>query len=173
MLRSYSYLRITRRYMTGIGWNESEVLVDRKSKFQARCHAIKNQSEVDKLLEALVEENKTVQKATHKHMYAWRTADIIAPEHNKKGNKKRKKGSLTASDELTGPAMLKNIQQGSNDCGEAGAGQRLLTLLERSHIANVLVVVTRWYGGTALGPARFRHISTTAVESLKKGKFLP
>ncbi|CDO95598.1 unnamed protein product [Kluyveromyces dobzhanskii CBS 2104] len=159
--------------MSGVQWNESQILTDRKSRFQARSCAIFNQNEVIGLLEKLVEENKSVQKAGHRHMYAWVTADVTNAAFDKKTNAKKKKGSPKASEGPSGPIVLKNVQQGSNDCGEAGAGQRLLTLLERSHVANVLVVVTRWYGGTALGPARFRHISTTAVESLKKGGFLP
>lgn len=151
-------------YDTTKSWNESEVLVDRKSKFQARCCALKKQDDIPLLLQQLVEGNKMVSKASHKHMFAWRTGEVVGEESSKeKGKKKGKKH---------GGIVLSNVQQGSNDCGEAGAGQRLLTLLERSSLVNVLVIVTRWYGGTALGPARFRHISTTAVESLKKGRFL-
>lgn len=105
-----------------------------------------------------------VSKASHKHMFAWRTGEVVGEESFKEKSKKKGKKH--------GGIVLSNVQQGSNDCGEAGAGQRLLTLLERSSLVNVLVIVTRWYGGTALGPARFRHISTTAVESLKKGRFL-
>lgn len=165
MVRPANIVHVVRRSMSGVQWNESEILMDKKSKFQGRCYAIKHQSEVDKLLEELVNDNKSIQKATHKHMYAWRTADLKISGVN--GKIKNKKNSSTNNPVLT------NIQQGSNDCGESGAGQRLLTLLERSHICNILVVVTRWYGGTALGPARFRHISSVAVESLKKGNFLP
>jgi putative IMPACT (imprinted ancient) family translation regulator len=62
--------------------------------------------------------------------------------------------------------------QGMDDCGESGAGMRLMGLLERSGLMNVLVVVTRWYGGTPLGSARFRHISGVAVEALRRGGIL-
>lgn len=147
-------------------WNESEVLVDRKSKFQARSCAIKSQVEVSGLLQALLQD-KRISKASHPHMYAWRTGEVKSQQVKEtKGSKKGKKASI-------GTVEVSNIQQGSSDGGESGAGQRLLTLLEQANVVNVLVVVTRWYGGTPLGSARFRHISSTAVESLKKGGFLP
>lgn len=146
-----------------MSWNESDILVDKKSKFQGRCCSISTQEEIPRLLEKLVDENKNIQKATHQHMYAWRTSEVEGHDPSSiKGKRKASKNRV----------VLKNIQQGSSDCGEAGAGQRLLTLLERSNLTNIIVIVTRWYGGTALGPARFRHISSTAVESLRKGEFL-
>lgn len=132
-----------------INWNESEVLIDRKSKFQGRATIIKPGQDINKLLEDLVANDKSLQKASHKTMHAWRT-----------GTEDVKLGKINPTN------------QGMSDCGESGAGVRIMTLLERSHLINVLVVVTRWYGGTALGPARFRHITTVAVESLRNGGFL-
>ncbi|CCE61406.1 hypothetical protein TPHA_0A03290 [Tetrapisispora phaffii CBS 4417] len=160
-----------------INWNESEILVDRKSKFQARCCPIKNQNEIEPILSNLLALNKSVAKASHPYMYAWRTADIVTQNDSKnsnsnnKSNKSNKSNSKKTKD-LILPTTYKNVQQGCTDGGESGAGQRLLTLLERSNVINAFVIVTRWYGGTPLGSARFRHISTTAVESLKKAKFL-
>lgn len=147
-------------------WNESEILIDRKSKFQARCCAIKSQTDVPGLLQDLLQ-NKRIEKASHPHMYAWRTGEVKS--ELPKGAKGTKKGKKTGTEKIE----LVNVQQGSSDGGESGAGQRLLTLLEQANVINVLVVVTRWYGGTPLGSARFRHISSTAVESLKKGGFIP
>lgn len=37
---------------------------------------------------------------------------------------------------------------------------------------NVVVVVTRWFGGTHLGPDRFKHINVAAREAVIKGKFV-
>lgn len=146
-------------------WNESEVLVDRKSKFQARSCAIKNQADIPSLLQVLLQD-KRIARASHPHMYAWRTGEVKSrPAKDIKGSKTNKRAD-------SGVAELSNVQQGSSDGGESGAGQRLLTLLEQANVVNVLVVVTRWYGGTPLGSARFRHISSTAVESLKRGGFL-
>lgn len=172
--------------------NESEILVDRKSKFQARCCSLTDQNSITSLLHSLLDNNKLIAKASHKYIYAWRigvlkknNATIINSSNNSNNNKLSKKKNKTKPNDNTNnngsnkkngvrldSTNYTNIQQGCFDCGEAGAGQRLLTLLERSNAINVLVIVTRWYGGTPLGPARFRHICSTAAESLKKGKFI-
>ena len=55
---------------------------------------------------------------------------------------------------------------GFTDCGESGAGRRLLSLLESRKDENTLIAVTRWYGGSHLGPSRFRAISSVAKELL-------
>eukprot|EP00013_Stygamoeba_regulata_P008127 CAMPEP_0177684774 /NCGR_PEP_ID=MMETSP0447-20121125/32613_1 /TAXON_ID=0 /ORGANISM="Stygamoeba regulata, Strain BSH-02190019" /LENGTH=155 /DNA_ID=CAMNT_0019194649 /DNA_START=238 /DNA_END=705 /DNA_ORIENTATION=- len=49
-----------------------------------------------------------------------------------------------------------------DDDGESGAGDKLLDLLRRMGVENAAVVVTRWYGGTQLGPDRFRDINHSA-----------
>lgn len=73
----------------------------------------------------------------------------------------------------THPAMfawrLADGQSGFDDCGEAGAGRRLLQLLERKDSTNTLVAITRWYGGKHLGPSRFRAIANCAKEVLDDG----
>lgn len=47
-----------------------------------------------------------------------------------------------------------------NDDGEAGAGAVILRMLEREGLRDVIVVVTRWYGGVQLGGDRFAHVVT-------------
>lgn len=37
---------------------------------------------------------------------------------------------------------------------------------------NVVVVVSRWFGGTHLGPDRFKHINTAARDAVLKGNFI-
>lgn len=37
---------------------------------------------------------------------------------------------------------------------------------------NVLVVVSRWYGGIHLGPDRFKHINQAGRDALEVGGFL-
>ena len=39
-------------------------------------------------------------------------------------------------------------------------------LLENMKASNVIVVVSRWFGGQLLGPARFKHIANTARQLL-------
>lgn len=55
-----------------------------------------------------------------------------------------------------------NLVQDCDDDGEHAAGGRLLHLLQIVDAQNVMVVVTRWYGGVHLGPARFTHINNAA-----------
>ena len=45
------------------------------------------------------------------------------------------------------------------DDGEAGAGLLILQMLERADLRDHVVIVTRWYGGRALGGDRFRHVA--------------
>ncbi|XP_020367186.2 protein IMPACT-B-like [Rhincodon typus] len=52
--------------------------------------------------------------------------------------------------------------QDCEDDGETAAGGRLLHLLQILDARNVLVIVSRWYGGILLGPDRFKHINNCA-----------
>ncbi|XP_060079820.1 protein IMPACT-B-like [Ylistrum balloti] len=54
------------------------------------------------------------------------------------------------------------VYQGCEDDGETNAGSRMLHLLQILDTENVLVVVSRWYGGILLGPDRFKHINNAA-----------
>jgi len=54
-----------------------------------------------------------------------------------------------------------------DDDGETGAGDALLTLLQKMRVNNVVVMVSRWSGGIRLGPDRFRHICNAAKVLLK------
>ncbi len=59
-----------------------------------------------------------------------------------------------------------------DDDGESQAGARLQHLLDILELENVLVVVTRWYGGTLLGADRFKYINQVARDALELGGFL-
>ena len=54
------------RYMS-TNWNESSVITDRKSKFQARSIAITNSLQIPDILEQLVSNDKHIAKASHPH----------------------------------------------------------------------------------------------------------
>ncbi|RCI16965.1 hypothetical protein L249_2066 [Ophiocordyceps polyrhachis-furcata BCC 54312] len=56
-----------------------------------------------------------------------------------------------------------------DDDGEAAAGGRLLRLLQLCDAWDVVVVVSRWFGGVRLGPRRFALINTVAREALVRG----
>jgi len=54
------------------------------------------------------------------------------------------------------------------DDGEHGAGVSLMTLMKSLQVTNVLVVVSRWFGGVLLGNVRFKHISDAAKKALQE-----
>ena len=62
--------------------------------------------------------------------------------------------------------------QDNDDDGETAAGGRLAHLLEILGVQNVVVVVSRWYGGIQLGPDRFKHINNVARKQLEMAGFL-
>lgn len=127
-----------------------ESVVDRKSVFQGHCAAISCVEHVDIFLSKL-KENKKIENAFH-NMWAYRV-DKSDPEARQAGK--------SAS-----------IIQDCDDDGEQAAGGRLLSLLQILNVVNVMVVVTRWYGGIQLGPARFKHINNAARDALVKGGFV-
>ncbi|KAI7825844.1 ribosomal protein S5 domain 2-type protein [Kickxella alabastrina] len=65
-----------------------------------------------------------------------------------------------------------SISQDNDDDGETAAGKRLGHLLQLLEVVNVMVVVTRWYGGTHLGPDRFKLINNAARQALETGGFI-
>ncbi|KAF7970265.1 hypothetical protein HWV62_24532 [Athelia sp. TMB] len=64
------------------------------------------------------------------------------------------------------------VHQDNDDDGESAAGARLAHLLQILDLSNVLVVVTRYFGGIHLGPDRFKHINAAARGALEAGGFL-
>ncbi|NP_001005595.1 protein IMPACT isoform X1 [Danio rerio] len=109
-----------------------ESITDRRSTFQPHLSAVENPKQVQRVLNKLYE-NKKIASATH-NIYAYR---IYCQEKN-------------------------SVLQDCEDDGETAAGGRLLHLLQILDVRNVLVVVSRWYGGILLGPDRFKHINNCA-----------
>ncbi|CAB4423604.1 unnamed protein product [Rhizophagus irregularis] len=60
------------------------------------------------------------------------------------------------------------ILQDNDDDGETAAGGRLLHLLQLVDAKNVIVIVSRWFGGILLGPERFKDIQNCARDLLEK-----
>ncbi|XP_054046535.1 protein IMPACT isoform X2 [Rissa tridactyla] len=107
-------------------------ITDRRSTFQAHLAPVVTPRQVKKVLEKLYE-NKKIASATH-NIYAYR---------------------IYCEDKQT-------FLQDCEDDGETAAGGRLLHLMQILNVHNVLVVVSRWYGGILLGPDRFKHINNCA-----------
>ncbi|KAJ3248243.1 eIF2 kinase Gcn2p negative regulator [Chytriomyces hyalinus] len=64
------------------------------------------------------------------------------------------------------------VQEGCDDDGEKDAGRRLLGVMRGLGVCDVLVVVSRWYGGTNLGPVRFDHINSMGIAALEFGGYI-
>ncbi|XP_073487594.1 protein IMPACT isoform X2 [Aquarana catesbeiana] len=130
-----------------------ETISDRRSTFQAHLAPVTSPAQVKQVLNKLYE-NKKIASATH-NIYSYRI-------YSKKTN---------------------SFIQDCEDDGETAAGKRLLHLMQILDVKDVMVVVSRWYGGILLGPDRFKHInncarnilvehnySSSADESCKHGK---
>lgn len=117
-------------------------LTDRRSAFQAHAARVTCIEEVNQVVETL-KANKKIATATH-NIVAYRI--------------------------ITQPNDL--LLQDCDDDGETHAGSRLLHLLQILDATNVVVVVSRWFGGIQLGPDRFKHINNVARDILDKSGFI-
>ncbi|KAK4947440.1 hypothetical protein LTR10_013808 [Elasticomyces elasticus] len=127
-------------------WVLSEPLTANKSTFIARAASVSTLPDAMDSLSHLLSTNKKVAGATH-NITAWR---------------------IQTTNVQTGTSTT---IQDCDDDGETAAGGRLLHLMQLMDVWNVIVVVTRWYGGVKLGPDRFRLINSVAREALVKGGF--
>eukprot|EP00948_MAST-09A_sp_MAST-9A-sp1_P002649 g2649.t1 len=115
-----------------------EPFIDRKSVFQAHIATnVSSVQQVDFLLSHLLRDRK-IAKATH-NIYAYRFID----------------------------SSTQRLVSSNDDDGETAAGRRLQELLHLMKVEQVFVVVSRWYGGIKLGPARFKHINNAARQLLE------
>ncbi|XP_030832017.1 protein IMPACT [Strongylocentrotus purpuratus] len=120
-----------------------DTITDRKSTFQAHIAFPVVEAEQVKCLLHKLRENKKIAHATHNVM-AYR---IYKEDHD-------------------------SFIQDCDDDGETAAGGRLLHLLQIVDARNVMVVVSRWYGGIHLGPDRFKHINNAARSILNSSGFI-
>ncbi|XP_076134926.1 protein IMPACT isoform X3 [Alosa pseudoharengus] len=118
-----------------------EPITERRSTFQPHLAMVVTPKQVRLVLDKLYE-NKKIASATH-NIYAYR---------------------IHCEDKNT-------FLQDCEDDGETAAGGRLLHLLQILDVRNVMVVVTRWYGGILLGPDRFKHINNCARSILVQEGF--
>ncbi|KAF8345996.1 ribosomal protein S5 domain 2-type protein [Amanita rubescens] len=70
---------------------------------------------------------------------------------------------------LCGPDDFE-LKHGHDDDGEKWAGNKVLKVMEDFAVIDAVVIVSRWYGGVLLGPARFTHIETCAEEVCREFK---
>lgn len=132
-------------------WILSDVVTEKKSVFVGRAAHVTSLEQAQTYLDYLLATEKKVAAATH-NISAWR----IRQQKLSSG-----KGESTEM-----------IVQDCDDDGETAAGGRLLHLLQLMDVWDVVVVVTRWYGGVLLGPDRFRIINAVGRDALVKGGFV-
>lgn len=114
-----------------------EPLTDRKSTFQAFAARCYSEADVRRVVQHLLSDRK-IARATH-NMVAWRVWD-----------------------------EQRRVQLHDNDDdGEAGAGVKMAELLHLMRVNNLVVMVSRWYGGIHLGSDRWRHIVATARQCIE------
>ena len=133
-------------------WISGEPLLDKKSSFIAHLCEVHSEQEVREALQQLLTSSSKIQRATH-NMSAWRIAERMQSD---------------GDDRVI-------IKHDNDDDGEDAAGNKLAYLLDMRKDEDVLVVVSRWYGGIHLGPKRFAHIVNVARKLLveytdRKGK---
>jgi hypothetical protein len=112
-------------------------VVVQKSTFIAHVARVRSREDVESVLAELYQDGR-IARATH-NMRAYRFRDAAS--------------GATVAD--------------NDDDGEDAAGGRLAVLLEVMKAEDVLVVVTRWYGGVLLGPLRFKVINDTARQLIE------
>ncbi|KAL4886221.1 ribosomal protein S5 domain 2-type protein [Aspergillus karnatakaensis] len=137
-------------------WTLSEVITEKKSVFVGRAAHVTSVDQAKAFLDHLLASDRKVASATH-NISAWRIKQVgkAPPSTSKDGGK--------GSTEM--------IIQDFDDDGETAAGGRLLHLMQLMDIWDVVVVVTRWYGGIHLGPDRFRIINAAGRDALVRGGF--
>jgi hypothetical protein len=123
-------------------WIVAMPITEKKSVFLARVAPVSSPAQAKQYVAHLLATDKKAARATH-NMTAWRI-----------------RGTNDTS------------YQDCDDDGETAAGGRMLHLMQLMDVWNVMVVVTRWYGGIHLGPDRFRLINTAAREALILGGFV-
>ncbi|KAE8380773.1 aromatic amino acid aminotransferase [Aspergillus bertholletiae] len=132
-------------------WILSDVVTEKKSVFVGRAAHVTSLEQAQAYLDHLLATEKKVAAATH-NISAWRI------RQQKPSNGKGETAEM--------------IVQDCDDDGETAAGGRLLHLMQLMDVWDVVVVVTRWYGGVLLGPDRFRIINAAGRDALMKGGFV-
>ncbi|EPE28948.1 Ribosomal protein S5 2-like protein [Glarea lozoyensis ATCC 20868] len=120
-------------------WTVSSTITSKKSTFVARSITITSQTQATHALSTLLSDP---------------TLNLSSASHN-----------ITAY-RLLAPSG--HINESCSDDGESGGGRHILKILQDSNLTNVLLVVTRWYGGIMLGPDRWRIMSDVSRDALSQ-----
>ncbi|KAJ7647660.1 ribosomal protein S5 domain 2-type protein [Roridomyces roridus] len=129
----------------------SQEIRDRASLFLATIYAASTPAQVKAAVSHITNVTHAHKPASHE-MYAWRCMVLKAGRTG-----------------LAGPHDFE-VREGCSDDGERGGGEKILAVLRSQGVLDAVCIVSRWYGGIMLGPARFSHIETCAVEVCREFK---
>ncbi|CUA72172.1 hypothetical protein RSOLAG22IIIB_00835 [Rhizoctonia solani] len=115
---------------------KSEPLQIKDSTFQARLFSLESSAQTTKILAYMRRQYPDFQH----HMSGWRVLML------KPGMKGLEEDAF-------------EVQQGWDDDGEQRGGKAVLDVIEQMGLCDVVVIVSRRFGGTMLGPGRFTHIA--------------
>ncbi|KIN02111.1 hypothetical protein OIDMADRAFT_41299 [Oidiodendron maius Zn] len=121
-----------------IDWAVSASVTSKKSTFVARSIAVSSPSQARAAIQKLLSISKEIREADH-NITAWRVRSDSG-----------------------------SIIEESNDDGETGGGRHILQILQSNDVVDMLLVVTRWYGGIMLGPDRWRIMSQVSRDALSQ-----
>ncbi|KZS98580.1 ribosomal protein S5 domain 2-like protein [Sistotremastrum niveocremeum HHB9708] len=125
--------------------HESKVIEDRNSTFVASLYRASSQKQAQSAIDHVKHVVHASNKASHE-MAAWRFMTL-----------------KSGKDGLGGPEDFE-LRSGSADDGERYGGSKILNIMQKEGVIDAVVIVSRWFGGTMLGPIRFTHIEDCARE---------
>ncbi|CCC09844.1 unnamed protein product [Sordaria macrospora k-hell] len=126
---------------SNIHWSPSGLpLISKDSRFLAHSTKITSPSQEKILLNNLFRTHPNLESASH-NAWAYRVRT---------------------------PSNANRIIEKSFDDGEQGAGDFMLRILREMDIDDTLVVMTRWFGGTMLGPDRWRLMRVVVLAAVNE-----
>ncbi|KAK4229456.1 hypothetical protein QBC38DRAFT_441895 [Podospora fimiseda] len=121
-------------------WTTSQPITLKDSTFIARSIHMSHPSERHTLMRSLLAAHPDLKTASHN---AW--AYRLKPSEGSTSNRPREE---------------------SFDDGETGCGELMLKIMRETNAVDTLVVMTRWFGGTLLGPDRWRLMRNVVTSAL-------
>ncbi|WQF86232.1 Putative ribosomal protein uS5 domain 2-type superfamily [Colletotrichum destructivum] len=129
-------------------WSISRQITFKSSTFVARVASVDNVGQASALTRSLLSSEPLLQTATHN---AW---GFRMQEQKHWGG-------------------VGEVRERCEDDGETGCGQFILRLMREASVTNVVVVLSRWFGGEMLGPDRWRLMRNVITEALSQRLRLP
>ncbi|GKT44104.1 protein IMPACT-B [Colletotrichum spaethianum] len=133
---------------TTLPWSTSRQITFKSSTFVARVTSVEDSGQVSALVHSLLLSEPHLQTATH-NAWAYRVP---------------KQGRV---------AGMGEVHEACEDDGETGCGEFILRLMREAGVVDVVVVLSRWFGGEMLGPDRWRLMRNVVTEALSQRLRVP